>query len=158
MTRRRRVAGGRSVLTTCIRQHTSACVCIRQHTRRRRVAGGPSALTTCIRYVSLRQHVSAYVSIRGGGELRVDLLPWPPAYVSIRQHTSFYHQELRVDLLPWPPAYGSIRQHVCAYVSIRGGGEFRVDFLSTLISCVEVCVCVCVCARARTRATAAENR
>jgi isocitrate/isopropylmalate dehydrogenase len=94
-----------------IRQHTSAYVSIRQHT---------SA------YVSIRQHTSAYVTparqrVREAfASSRLARLPAaaascpassslapsgsPPAYVSIRQHTS---------------AFVSIRQHTSAYVSIR---------------------------------------
>ncbi len=49
----------------------------------------------------------------------------PPAYVSIRQHTSAHTlspQSMRLgDTAPplAPPAYVSIRQHTSAYVSIR---------------------------------------
>jgi hypothetical protein len=69
-----------------LRQHTSACVCIRQHTRRR-VAGGPSTLTTCI-----RQHTSAYVilspGVAGGpSTLTTCIRQHTSACVCIRQHT-----------------------------------------------------------------------
>jgi hypothetical protein len=51
-------------LNTCVRQHTSAYVSIRQHTP----YSAAASLNTCVRhtsvYVSIRQHTSAYVSIR----------------------------------------------------------------------------------------------
>jgi hypothetical protein len=54
-------------------------------------------------YVSIRQHMSAYVSIRQHTSAYVRSA-FRLIYVSIRQHTS---------------AYVSIRQHTSAYVSIR---------------------------------------
>ncbi len=63
-------------------------------------------------YVSIRQHTSAYISIRQQAS-RTRRKLWcaprqravaPTAYVSIRQHTS---------------AYASIRQRTSAYVSVR---------------------------------------
>jgi hypothetical protein len=85
-----------------IRQHTSAYLSIRQHSRGtdvfpRDIRLLPTPSPACIRqhtsaYVSIRQHTSAYLSIREDSSL----LPLLPEYVSIRQHTS---------------AYVSIRQH-----------------------------------------------
>jgi hypothetical protein len=68
---------------SCIRQHTSACVSIRQQCSR--FARAPYTRCSCIRQhtpacVSIRQHTSAYVSIR----------QHTSACVSIRQHTSAY--------------------------------------------------------------------
>ncbi len=74
-------------------------------------------------------HTSAYVSIRQHSiRQHASSLPppsTPPAYVSIRQHTSAYVSIAYVSMhassfpLPsTPPAYVSIRQHTSAYVSI----------------------------------------
>ncbi len=105
-----------------IRQHTSAYVSMRQHTRSIRqlkpayvrvpalveeavvntsVRELDAPVPTCQHtsaYVSIRQHTPAYASIAYANLMR----PCPP--VSKRQHTS---------------AYVSIRQHTSAYVSIR---------------------------------------
>jgi hypothetical protein len=92
-----------------IRQQTSACVSIRQHT------------SACVRYVSIRQHASAYATHACASNIAAHEPPRPVDrlyrteplasvlvqnrhLVSIRQHTS---------------AYVSIRQHTSAYVSIR---------------------------------------
>jgi hypothetical protein len=56
----------------------------------------------------MRQHTSAYVSIRSG---YVGIRRRTSAYVSIRQHT--------VRIRRHTSAYVSIRQHTSAYVSIR---------------------------------------
>jgi hypothetical protein len=137
----------------CIHQHTSAyattklrvLACLlpqhldelrRQHWREcaqrslRIAQRRPEVLSA---YISIRQHTSAYVSIRSAhtsahtsasSALRREpprrsapLLPAPVAYVSIRQHTS---------------AYVSIRQHTAAYVSIRV--LFRVQHSSAYVS------------------------
>jgi hypothetical protein len=97
---------------TCIRQHTSAYVSIRQL---RSLARTLRPLTPA--YVSIRQHTSAYVSIRQLRSLARTLRPLTPAYVSVRQHTSAYatREERRKEL----PATISIRQRTSAYVSIR---------------------------------------
>jgi hypothetical protein len=109
----RRGRGQHTSAYVSIRQHTSAYVSIRQHTSayvsiriripsRRGLGGrdrdGPLAARTprkpprCT--CRIRQHTSAYVSIR----------QHTSAYVSIRQNTS---------------AYVCIRLHTSAYVSIR---------------------------------------
>jgi hypothetical protein len=71
----------------------------------------------------LRQHTSAYVSIRqhtSGVHSVHQRLPQrlhyaaPSAYVSIRQHTSAY-----VSIRQHTTAYDSIRQHTSAHVSIH---------------------------------------
>jgi hypothetical protein len=98
-----------------MRQHTSACVCIRQH---------PSA-SVSMRSASIRQHTGAYVSIRQltspDGSIRQRFLSFcfvTSAHVRTRQHTSAY-----VSLCRRSPAYVSRRQHTyqqtSAYVSIR---------------------------------------
>jgi hypothetical protein len=144
-----------------IRQHTSAYVSIRQHTSayvsirtsrpscmpaRRPVtrmmscpfSGGRSdvmrsrsstALTCCD---SIRQHKSAYGSIRQHTHLRQHIArqhstahiihQHTSAYVSIRQHMSAYvstrqHTHLRPHI--GSSAFVSIHQHTSAYVSIR---------------------------------------
>ncbi len=93
----------------------SAYVSIRQHTSayvsiRHLRASAP----TC----SIRQHTSAYVSIRQHTSAYVTCVQvlQPSAYVSIRQHTSAYVTCVQVLQ---PSAYVSIRQHTSAYVSIR---------------------------------------
>jgi hypothetical protein len=61
-------------------------------------------------YVSVRQHTSAYVSIRqalvAAAAVARELVVEPEAYVSVRQHTS---------------AYVSIRQHTSGAGSGGGG-------------------------------------
>jgi hypothetical protein len=73
--------------SSCICQHTSACVSTSQHT--------PA-------YVRKSQHTAAYVSI----------LQHTSALVSIRQHTSAY-----VSIRLHTSAYISIHQHTSAYVT-----------------------------------------
>ncbi len=73
-------------------------------------------------YVSIRQHTSAYASIRQ--KMRVTpCSKHTSAYVSIRQHTPAYtsiRQKMRITpCSKVRPAYVSIRQHTSAYVSIR---------------------------------------
>jgi hypothetical protein len=81
-------------------------------------------------YVSIRQHTSAYVSIRSAYvsirtsayvSMRQICLPQceepperAPRRASIRQHTSAY-----ASIRQHASAYASIRQHTSAYVSIR---------------------------------------
>jgi hypothetical protein len=62
-------AGNSIIISTCIRQHTSAYVSIHQHTSaglQHANAGNSIIISTCIRqhtsaYVSIRQHTSAYM-------------------------------------------------------------------------------------------------
>ncbi len=76
--------------------------------------------TTFKTYVSMRQHTSAYVSIRRTSHktctpfASASIRPHTSAYVSIRQHTSAY-----VSIRQHTSAYVSIRLHMPAYVSIR---------------------------------------
>jgi hypothetical protein len=63
---------------SCICQHTSAYVSMRQHTSAHCVSA----------YVSIRQHTSAYVSIRQHTSAHVSIRQHTSAHVSIRQHTS----------------------------------------------------------------------
>jgi hypothetical protein len=70
-------------------------------------------------YVSIRQHPSAYVSIRHGSSGLVARLPMP-AYVSIRQHTS---------------AYVSIRQHTSCGAKAAWPGRR----LAYALTCAGVC-------------------
>jgi hypothetical protein len=67
----------------------------------------------CFATICIRQHTSAYVSIRNKKTCALNALQ-QPAYVSIRQHTSAY-----VSIHQHTSAYVSIRQHTSAYVSIR---------------------------------------
>jgi hypothetical protein len=91
--------------------------------------------------LSIRQHTSAYVSIRqhsfsmrpGGSNATSTALPQPLAYVSIRLHSIRQHTAAYVSIRHFhrPPGgraanrclhyrhNGSIRQHTSAYVSIR---------------------------------------
>ena len=69
----------RCCMSTCIRQHTSAYVSIRQH-RDIRGSSEDCAAACQPAYFSIRQHTSAYVSIRQDTS----------AYVRTRQHTSGY--------------------------------------------------------------------
>jgi hypothetical protein len=102
--------------------------------------------TSAYDWITIRQHTSAYVSIR-----HIYTPLHPPAYVSIRQHTS---------------AYASIRQHTSAYdwmtailrmilygkllhfwkcaKFIESLTHFQKMCVCTCV-CVRVCVCVCVC-------------
>jgi hypothetical protein len=112
----------------------SAYVSIRQHTLHTCGGGGGALLqATSARerkrrilqrqatYVSIRQHTSAYVSIRCTSTAKAHTLIsfWYAAYaayvstahVSIRQHTS---------------ACGGIRQHTLAYLE-EGGVEFALE-------------------------------
>jgi hypothetical protein len=72
----------------------------------------------------MRQHTSAYVSIRQCGEMQHFLrqhLAYT-AYVSIRQHSIRQHTSAFVERGPGgvqESEYASIRQHTSAYVSIR---------------------------------------
>jgi hypothetical protein len=83
-------------------------------------AAGPAAAL-----MGIRQHTSAYVSIRQHTaplqlqaplQLRCQYLYflYYSAYVSIRQHTSAY-----VSMRQHTSAYVSIRQHTSAYVALR---------------------------------------
>jgi hypothetical protein len=93
-------------VASCIRQHTSAYVAHAVDLSAGRLL-----------------HTSAYVSIRRAcgrplcGSLRLPPRPpqaSPPAYVSLRQHTSAY-----VSIRQHTSAYVSISQHTSAYVSTR---------------------------------------
>jgi hypothetical protein len=71
------------LLSRCIRQHTLACVSIRQHMR-------AHLLSRCIRqhtsaYVSIRQHTSAYAS--------TPTLKAPRCYLLTRTRITFLFQE-----------------------------------------------------------------
>jgi hypothetical protein len=75
----------------------------------------PGGCSSAQHNCSIRQHASAYVSIRQHtGRQGAPVLNTTAAYVSIRQHTSAYFS-IRQHTL----AYVSIRQHTSAYVSIR---------------------------------------
>jgi hypothetical protein len=76
-------------------------------------------------YVSLRQHTSAYVSIRQHTSAYISIRQLTSAYVSIRQHTSAH-----VSTRQHTSAHVSIRQHTSAYVSIPGRAacELQVSF------------------------------
>jgi hypothetical protein len=65
-------------------------------------------------YVSLRQHTSAYVSIRQHTSAYISIRQLTSAYVSIRQHTSAH-----VSTRQHTSAHVSTRQHTSAHVSIR---------------------------------------
>ncbi len=77
---------------------------------------------TIIAYVSICQHMSAYVSIRLEYEdILFHTLSDLAAYVSIRQHTSAYAWSTRIYCLALSvilAAYVSVRQRTSAYVSI----------------------------------------
>jgi hypothetical protein len=126
-----------------IRQHTSACVSIRQH------ASANAGVSTCSdkssslhAYVSIRQHTSAYVSMRQRmlgcrhAPTKAPACTHTSAYVSIRQRmlreddahvevcggwgVDMLRQKLQpARILQHTSAYVSIRQHTSAYVSIR---------------------------------------
>jgi hypothetical protein len=75
-------------------------------------------------YVSIRQHTSAFVSIRCCSWCPDDSRTYTSAYVSIRQHTSAFVSIRQHTLLFVMPGrlsnlYVSIRQHSSAFVSIR---------------------------------------
>jgi hypothetical protein len=130
-------------------QHTSAYVSIHQHTsayvsihlirRLRRTIFYSAVLFTiyvleCLlvfrapfharravlpAYVSIRQHASAYVSIRQPLVFRAPLHARRavlPAYVSIRQDSIRQHTSAYVSIRQHTSAYVSIRQHTSAYV------------------------------------------
>jgi hypothetical protein len=71
--------------------------------------------------VSIRQHTSAYVSMRHTApSTRISRLrQHTPAYVSIRQHASYGTQHFDQPPAQHTPAYVSIRRHASACVSIR---------------------------------------
>jgi hypothetical protein len=120
----RRIRIRSAYVQPCV-QHASACL-----TRAERSRWAYNA------YVSIRQHTSAYVSIRQHPSAyltRAERSRWAyNAYVSIRQHTSAYvsiPDASRMESLGLlsrnfrrssrqVPAYVSIRQHT-SYVSIR---------------------------------------
>jgi hypothetical protein len=103
---------------------------IRTHTQQ--IPSGKFLMTAIARSFghsaqSIRQHTSAYVSIRQHSyctKLRTFCTEHTSAYVSIRQHTSAYasirqHTSAYASIRQHTPAYVSIRQHTSAYVSIR---------------------------------------
>jgi hypothetical protein len=113
-----------------IRQHTSAYVSIRQRLRQERAplphasAAAAGSAPAPPAYVSIRQHTSAYVSIRQHTSAYVSIRQHTSAYVSIRQHTS---------------AYASMRQHTCTCESANApcrcctcAGKFRPQALLRL--------------------------
>jgi hypothetical protein len=73
--------------STCIRQHPSASVSIRQHT-----------FIFCRSSTCIRQHTSANVSIRQHTSAHVSIRQHTSAYVSIRQHTSAYEDKAHLSL------------------------------------------------------------
>jgi hypothetical protein len=92
------------------------------------------------RYRSIRQHTSAYVSIRASSiSIRSRCCRGTAAHVSIRQHTSAYAQAqspsaadaaevphhtsayVSISIRQHTSAHVSTRQHTSAYVSIRAG-------------------------------------
>jgi hypothetical protein len=127
----------------------SAYVSIRQHT-----SAYVSIRTSA--YVSIRQHTSAYASIRQHTSARcpfISIRQHTQACVSIRQHTSTYVSKVPVT----PPC---ICQHMSAYASIcqhtsvtrrficlpsnLPASPYDVTSMYVCVSCV--CVChVCVC-------------
>ena len=78
--------------------------------------------STCAN-VSVRQHTSAYVSVRQLTRCAASRTAgWKPstcAYSSIRQHTSAYVSSIRTAARAEYPPGDVIRQHTSAYVSIR---------------------------------------
>ncbi len=78
-------------------------------------------------YVSIRQHMSAYVSvsirqnifsIRQNSSAYVSIRQHTSAYVSIRQHASAYVQHT-YSIRQYISVYVSMRKHTSAFVSIR---------------------------------------
>jgi hypothetical protein len=87
----------------------------RQRPQRRR----KTALLHTSAYVSRRQHMSAYVSIRLQTSADSVHKGIERQLFCIRQHTS---------------AYVSIRQHTSAHVSIRQSSKGRLSFQATVVS------------------------
>jgi hypothetical protein len=131
-----------------VRQHTSAYVGIRQRITQEDEVATDDLQTLkweCYRYVSIRQHTSAYAKKlkwrrmtcrRSSGSatgtsayvgIRQRMLAPQGAQVGVlqvRQHTSAYvsvrqHSSAYVSIRQHTSAYVSIRQHTSAYVSIR---------------------------------------
>jgi hypothetical protein len=118
-------------------------VSIRQHTSAYVSIRQPSA------YVSIRQHTSAYVSIRQHTSAYVSIRQHTSAYVSIRQHTSAY-----VSIRQHTSAYVSIRQHTLGRVTSSSGGvtsmisrQFPLELLES--SCCMLCCSCCEAAVAK---------
>jgi hypothetical protein len=92
-------------------------------------------------YVSIRQHTSAYVSIRGA-EGYLSIVPYvsirqhTSAYVSIRQRTSAYGAPKATYQQCLTSAYVSIRQHTSAYVSVRQHTGRRRPPINSALSAV----------------------
>ncbi len=135
----------------CIRQHTSAYVCIFSHAPRCCLArwARKTRILTYLRqhtsaYVSIRQHTSAYFHTHLAVVWRVwhvkqlpvvqirflhDIRQHTSAYVSIRQNTS---HSCRSSRYAFCTTYVSIRQHTSAFVRIRHTAAGRSDTLSAL--------------------------
>jgi hypothetical protein len=133
---------------TCIssiRLHTSAYVCIRQHTH-----------ASAYAYASIRQHTLgyAYVSIRQRRVYRLAVGRGVAVFVRQLPRPRRYRH---FDHLQRTSAYVSICQHMSAYVSIRGVIGTSITYIYNRYKhthihahiwgylCMCVCVCVCVC-------------
>jgi hypothetical protein len=138
---RHRVGHQCYALSVSIRQHTSAYGRdgarreTSQHTSRFSPSRWPPVLRPVCARRGIRQHTSAYVSIRLAFRHRVGhqcyaLCAQGVAYVSIRQHTSAVSVRLafchRVGHQCYA-LYVSIRQHTSAYVSIRQHTSVQTD-------------------------------